>query len=264
MNAVPGIVYLVGAGPGDPELITVRGLRLLQTADVVVYDRLVARELLAEVKEGAELIDVGKAPGAHRYAQGWINALLIDRAVHGKTVVRLKGGDPYVFGRGHEELTACRHAGVECLDVPGISSAIAAPAAAGIPVTHRGVARSVAIVTGQVASGERAPGLDFAALAAMDTVVILMGRSNLRSLTESLMVAGRDPETPAACIEQGTTGRQRVASSTLRNIAEVADREGLRSPMVTVVGQVAANAIDRGTEETWLEAVNRAAVSRAG
>lgn len=237
-----GTVYLIGAGPGDPDLITVRGLRWLQRADVVLYDRLAGEALLAEARPDAELIDVGKAPGRHRYAQEWINALLIDRAKGGRLVVRLKGGDPFVFGRGFEELTACRDAGVPCIVVPGITSAIAAPSAAGIPVTVRGSARSVAIVTGHVADDMPAADLDFAALAAMDTVVVLMGRRNLNTLSASLIAAGRDRNTPAACIERATTPDQRVVRATLGTIADAADRAGLASPLVTVIGDVAAHA----------------------
>lgn len=242
MSAVPGCVYLVGAGPGDPGLITVRGLELLHVADVVVHDRLVARELLGEVRAGAEIIDAGKTPGEHRYAQGWINALLVDRAKAGHQVVRLKGGDPFVFGRGFEEFEACHRAGVECVVIPGVSSAIAGPAAVGIPVTQRGKVRTLAVITGQVAPDAPGPELDYGALAAMDTVVILMGRSNLSDLTASLIDAGRDPATPAACIEQATTPQQRVIRATLATISEAADRALLRAPTVTVIGSVAAHA----------------------
>jgi len=244
MKKLPGMVYLVGAGPGDPGLITVRGLDLLRSADVVVHDRLVALELLDEARAGAEIIDVGKAPGEHRFAQRWINALIVDRARRGRTVVRLKGGDPFVFGRGYEEMVACRSARIECVVIPGVSSALAAPAAAGIPVTNRGVVRTVAIVTGQVAGDGSGPPVDYAALAAMDTIVILMGRANLRALTEALIDAGRNPATPAACIEQATTPQQRVTSATLATLADAADADDLSAPIVTVIGQVAACASD--------------------
>jgi len=240
-----GVVYLVGAGPGDPGLMTVRGRDLLRSADVVVFDRLIGRELLAESRDGAELVDVGKMPGRHRVPQEQINEIIVDRARRGLTVVRLKGGDPFVFGRGFEEWTACREAGVECIVVPGVSSALAAPAAAGIPVTSRGVAASVAIATAENAAENR-PAFDATALARIDTVVILMGRARLEQVTRSLIAAGRDPSTPAACIERATTPRQRVTVATLATIAVAVERDGLCAPIVTVVGEVAAYAADRG------------------
>lgn len=251
MRIKPGTVYLVGAGPGDPELITVKGLNLLRQADVILYDRLVASELLDSANNTAELIDVGKAPGKHRYAQGWINAILINRAKAGKSVVRLKGGDPFVFGRGFEEMIACREAGLTCHVIPGISSAIAGPASAGIPVTRRGLVRSCVIVTGQVAPDQPAPDLDFDALSKMDTVVILMGRSNLLALTEGLMSAGRFADTPAAAIENATTSQQRVVSATLGTLVSAVEKEGLQSPMVTVIGPVAAYATDELILSPW-------------
>lgn len=251
MSTAPGTVFLVGAGPGDPGLITVRGLRLLQQADVVLYDRLIPKELLAETKPGAELVDVGKAPGQHRFAQPWINALLVSGAREGQSVVRLKGGDPFVFGRGYEELLACRDAGVNCLVIPGVSSAIAGPAAAGIPITQRGVVQTVAIVTAQVAKDGSHPPLDYAALAAMDTVVVLMGRAKLSELTRGLMAAGKSPACPAACVQNATTDEQRVVRSTLGQLAEAVDRAGLKSPVVTVVGEVAACAATSEQHALW-------------
>ena len=167
MRMSPGNVYLVGAGPGDPELITVRGLKCVRCADVILFDRLVSRELLSESGKNTELIDVGKAPGKHRYAQEWINALLIDRARAGLIVVRLKGGDPFVFGRGFEEVLACRKAQVDAYVIPGVSSFSAAPAAAGIPLTHRGLVRSFAVVTARVARDASPSALDYDALARM-------------------------------------------------------------------------------------------------
>ena len=243
-----GKVYLVGAGPGDPALITVRGRDSLRIADVVVHDRLIGRELLAEASREAELIDVGKVPGRHRIPQEKINEILVDRARRGLTVVRLKGGDPFVFGRGFEEWTACREADVDCVVVPGVSSALAAPAAAGIPVTCRGTAGSVAIVTAETAA-DVGPAFDATALADIDTVVILMGRAKLAEVTHSLMQAGRNPSTPAACIERATTPRQRVTVATLASIAEAAERDGLSAPIVTVVGEVAAFAADAAARE---------------
>ena len=259
MNAVPGTVYLVGAGPGDAGLITVRGLELLKSADVVVHDRLVSFELLGEAGPDAEVINVGKKRGRHGYSQQRINTILVGRAGQGLGVVRLKGGDPFVFGRGHEEVIACRDAGVPCVVVPGVSSALAAPAAAGIPVTHRGASRSVAIVTGQVA-GDAASALDYSALAGMDTVVLLMGRAVLAELVDRMVAAGRSPQTPAACIENATTSQQRVTVSTLEGIAAAADRDGLGTPLVVVIGEVAACAGQSG--EAALQA-SVAAVARA-
>ena len=235
----PGSVHLVGGGPGDPGLITSRGLELLRSADVVVHDRLIGPELLREARADAELIDAGKGPGHAPFTQGEINALLVARARLGRTVVRLKGGDPFVFGRGSEEAAACRTAGIPVYVVPGVSSAIAAPAAAGIPVTARGLARSFAVVTAHTAGpGDELP--DLRGLAAVDTLVVLMGRASLGALAEQLMAAGRDPDTPAACIQSATTPDQRVTRATLATIAEAADRDGLQSPVVTVIGLVAA------------------------
>ena len=234
----PGTVHLVGGGPGDPGLITSRGLDLLRAADVVVHDRLIGAELLREARADAELIDAGKGPGHAPYSQREINQLLVSRAALGRTVVRLKGGDPFVFGRGSEEAAACREAGVPVFVVPGVSSAIAGPAAAGIPVTARGLARSFAVVTAHTADGGGAP--DLRGLAAVDTLVILMGRNGLRAVAEQLVAEGRDPATPAACIQSATTPAQRITRATLGTIADAADRDGLENPVVTVIGAVAA------------------------
>ena len=235
----PGPVHLVGGGPGDPGLITSRGLELLRAADVVVHDRLIGPELLREARVDAELIDVGKGPGHAPYSQREINALLVGRARLGRTVVRLKGGDPFVFGRGSEEAAACREAGIPVYIVPGVTSAIAAPAAAGIPVTARGLARSFAVVTAHTAGADgETP--DLRALAGVDTLVILMGRAGLSAIAEQLVAAGRDPATPAACIQSATTPEQRITRATLATIAEAADRDGLQNPVVTVIGAVAA------------------------
>ena len=230
-SSVAGTVDLVGGGPGDPGLITVRGLQLLRRADVVIHDRLIGAELLGEVRREALLIDVGKGPGHAPYSQAEINDLLVEHARTGKSVVRLKGGDPFVFGRGSEEMEACRLAGVRVRVVPGVTSAIAAPAAAGIPLTARGVAHSFTVITGQTADGNTLPG---------HTLVILMGRSNLAALATELIVRGREPSTLAACIQSATTPNQRGTRATLGTIAEAADRDGLVSPVVTVIGDVAA------------------------
>lgn len=239
MSRSRGAVYLVGAGPGDPGLITVRGLELLRRADVVIHDRLIPRELLGEVQPGAVIIDAGKAPGDHKLTQDQINALLVEHASAGQTVVRLKGGDPFVFGRGYEELLACHTAGIECEIVPGVSSAVAAPAAAGVPLTHRGLGRNFAVVTARTGESPNADDLDYAALARMDTVVVLMGRAALRGVAAELMDAGMGGTMPVACIQEGTTTRQRVVTGTLQDIAERADEAELSAPMVMLVGQVA-------------------------
>jgi uroporphyrin-III C-methyltransferase len=228
-----GTVHLVGAGPGDPGLITARGLELLRRADVVVHDRLIGPELLAEARANTLLIDVGKGPGHAPYSQAEINRLLVEHAAQGHTVIRLKGGDPFVFGRGSEEAVACTEAGIEVNVVPGVSSAIAAPAAAGIPVTARGLARSFAVLTGHTVEDT-----EISAPSA-DTIVVLMGRANLASLATQLIASGRDPSTPAACIQSATTPEQRVTRATLATIADAVERDGLEAPVVTVIGAVA-------------------------
>ncbi len=250
MIGKPGTVYLVGAGPGDPELITVRGRALLRRADVVVHDRLIGDELLHGIGTGVQIIDVGKLPGAHRFSQQEINELIVGHALAGRSVVRLKGGDPFVFGRGWEEMAACREAGVACVVVPGVTSAIAAPAAAGIPVTLRDKARSFAVVTARTDTDDQAAGLDYDALARMDTVVILMGRLALPQVARSLIAVGRSPDTPAACIERGTTSSQRQLIATLGTLAACVDREGIRAPVVTCVGDVAACGLVRAKRDS--------------
>lgn len=248
MNKI-GTVYLVGAGPGDPKLITVRGMELLQSADVVVYDRLAHPALLNAISRGAERVYVGKASANHSMKQPDINALLVDRAKKGLRVVRLKGGDPFVFGRGGEEAEVCREAGVPFEIVPGVTSAIAAPAYAGIPVTHRDAASSFAIITGHERddareSGTRAAGVaeqrrDWAKLAhAADTLLFLMGVEALPEIAARLQEQGRSSETPVALVQWGTWSRQRVVSGTLANIVERVREAGLKPPAVCVVGEV--------------------------
>lgn len=238
MNSELGSVHLVGAGPGDPGLITVRGLRLLQRADVVVHDRLVAPALLDEARAGAQVIDVGKIPGRRCHSQSEINTLLISHARRGAMVVRLKGGDPFVFGRGWEELRACRDAAIDCTVIPGVSSAIAVPAAAGIPVSLRRVSRSIAVVTAQNGDGTGAASLNYEALLGMDTVVVLMGHANLDEVARRFMAAGADPDMPAACIERGTMPKQRVLVGTMACIAGAVERARLQPPMTIVFGNV--------------------------
>ncbi len=234
-----GMVFLVGVGPGDPDLITLRGHKLLCEADVVLYDRLVAREIISQAAPHAEIIDVGKKPGASQGQQADIHALLIERAKAGQRVVRLQGGDPFVFGRGFEELAACYEAGVPCVIVPGISSALAGPSAALIPITHRGLARTVGIITGRSAT-TGASEIDFRSLATLDTVVIMMGRANLPALAQGLIAEGRCANTPAACIEWATTPRQRVIRATLATLPDEAERQKISSPVITVIGKVVA------------------------
>ena len=239
MSAAAGRVWLIGAGPGDPRLITVRGLEALRSADVVIADRLVSSELLAEVRGGSEIIDAGKAPGRHRMTQDEINAELVRLALAGKRVARLKGGDPFIYGRGWEELEACRAAGVACEVIPGITSALAGPTAAGVPVTVRGEARTLGVLTPSTgASGDLDP-REIRALARLDTLSVLMGRGPLRAFAASLIEAGKPGETPAAVVQDATLASQRVAVGTLSTIADEADRLGLRAPVIVVVGPVA-------------------------
>jgi uroporphyrin-III C-methyltransferase len=235
VHPTAGKVYIVGAGPGDPGLLTVRGLAYLRQAQVVVHDRLVHPALLDEVSPTATCIDVGKAPGRHPYPQSAINALLIRKASEGHMVVRLKGGDPFVFGRGGEECQALAAAGVPFEVVPGVSSAIAVPAYAGIPVTHRAYTRAFTVITGHTCDADDTA-LDWQSLARTGTLVILMGLSRLATIAERLIAHGRAPDTPVAVIQWGTTTDQTVVAGPLATIAEKA-RE-LQSPATIVVGEV--------------------------
>jgi uroporphyrin-III C-methyltransferase len=234
-----GKVYLVGAGPGDADLITVKGLRLIRRADVVVYDRLIPTELLDETRPGAELIDVGKTPYRASIAQSDINRILVEKAGAGLNVVRLKGGDPFVFGRGGEEALACIAAGLPFEVVPGISSAIAAPAYAGVPVTHRHVSTSFTVFTGHEDPTKTDTQTDYAALARVGTLVLLMGVKHLPDITGKLMAHGLSPDTPAVAIEWAATPRQRVVEATAGTIAEQVALAGLATPVTTVIGAVA-------------------------
>jgi uroporphyrin-III C-methyltransferase len=235
-----GRVYLVGAGPGDPELITLKGLRCLRAADVVVYDRLISPYLLDEAPSQAERVYVGKELGCHSMQQEGINALLIKCARQGQLVVRLKGGDPFVFGRGGEEALALAHAGIPFEVVPGVSSAIAVPAYAGIPVTHRDHASSVTIVTGHEQHTHASSSFDLKTLANVKgTLVIMMGVEALSHITQRLLDGGLSPDTAAAVIQQGTLPQQRVIAGTLANIAERSKIANIKSPAVTVIGAVA-------------------------
>ncbi|ABP55976.1 uroporphyrinogen-III C-methyltransferase [Salinispora tropica] len=234
-----GHVALVGAGPGDPELITVKGRRLLTEAEVVVADRLVPGLLLDELRPEVELVDAAKIPYGPARAQEEINQILVDRALAGRSVVRLKGGDPYVFGRGGEELLACAGAGVPVTVVPGVTSAIAAAAGAGVPVTHRAVAHEFTVVSGHVSPDSSASMVRWEHLAGLrGTLVILMGLKNLAAISATLVTYGRPAQTPAVVVQEGTTGAQRTIRSTLGVVAADVTAAGLRPPAIVVVGDV--------------------------
>ncbi|NOY97818.1 MAG: uroporphyrinogen-III C-methyltransferase [Chloroflexi bacterium] len=241
-NSTLPLVALVGAGPGDPGLITVKGLARLQEADVVIYDALVSPELLEHTRQGAELIYAGKHPGKRHISQEAIHAALITHAKSGRRVVRLKGGDPFVFGRGGEEAEVLRAAGIPFEVIPGVSSAFAVPACVGIPLTHRECAANFAVVTGHRKRGAQGASQDWEALARMDTVVVLMGMHNLPQITAELISAGRAPSTPAAVIQWGTTPRQKVVTGTLADIAGRASELG--SPATIVIGEVVSRKRD--------------------
>ena len=246
-----GKVYLIGAGPGDPGLITVKGLGLLQRADVVVHDRLVDGRLLEQAAPGAEMVYVGKAPGRRAMEQEGINDLLVDRASRGKLVARLKGGDPFVFGRGGEEALALARAGVSFEVVPGVTSAVAAPAYAGIPVTHRGLASSFTVVSGSEDPSKDESSVDWARLAKTGgTLVVLMGWTSLEPITEALAQGGMDRDTPAALVQWGTEPHQRSVTGALGNILDRARDAGLAPPVAMVFGPV----VDLRRDIRWFEA----------
>jgi uroporphyrin-III C-methyltransferase len=248
--AARGRVYLVGAGPGDADLLTVKGLRCLRAAQVVVYDRLVNAALLEEAPVEARRIFVGKQSGHPSVRQEEIDALLVEQARLGRIVVRLKGGDPCVFGRGGEEAQALAEAGIAFEIVPGVTSAIAVPAYAGIPVTHRGQASTLTIVTGHETPGSAASPVNWEALAHLEgTLVILMGIGSLAAISQRLLAAGLAPATPAAVIEQGTIARQRVVTGPLAEIAGRVMTAGLRTPAVIVIGRV----VDLSGQLSWFE-----------
>lgn len=250
MTARAGVVYLVGAGPGDPGLMTARSLDLIATADSVFYDRLIPPGALAGAREEAELIYVGKQPGVPSVPQEEIGERLIEAARAGRSVVRLKGGDPFVFGRGGEEGETLREARVEFEVVPGVTAGVAATAYAGIPVTHRDDASAVAFLTGHEDPAKGESALDWDALAAFPgTLVFYMGVKRLAENAAALIAAGRDPGEPAAAIERGTWAGQRTVAATLGTIAETVEREGIAAPALIVVGAVAA----RREELGWLE-----------
>lgn len=235
---IPGRVAIVGAGPGDPELITVKAMRRIQEADVILYDRLVNKELLNYGKEEVIQVYCGKSPGQHSMSQEKINELLIQYAGEGRNVVRLKGGDPFIFGRGGEEALAVVEAGISCEVIPGITSAIGVAASTGIPLTHRGIAASFAFVTGSLCPENVTP-IAWDRLAhSVDTLVIYMGVSQLSQIREQLLVHGKDAQTPIALIENGTTASQRTVTGTLENIDKLAAAMKINNPALIIVGEV--------------------------
>ena len=235
----PGVA-LVGGGPGDPELITVRGRRLLARADVVVTDRLGPRDLLDTLAPHVEVIDASKIPYGRAMNQARINELLIEHARAGKFVVRLKGGDPYVFGRGFEEALACAEAGVPVTVVPGVTSAFAVPAVADVPVSHRGVAHEIVVVSGHVAPGDPRSLVDWSAIARLrGTIVLLMAVERIEAFADALVAGGRPGDTPVAVVQDGTMRIQRSLRATLATVAEAVRREAISPPAVVVVGPVA-------------------------
>jgi uroporphyrinogen III methyltransferase/synthase len=238
-KTMTGKVYLVGAGPGDPGLITVKGLECIQKADVIIYDYLAASTLLKYARKNAELIYVGKKGGSHTLAQERINDLIVEKAQAGAMVTRLKGGDPFIFGRGGEEAEVLFNNSVPFEIVPGVTSAIAAPAYAGIPLTHRKYTATVAFVTGHEDPGKAESAIDWASIArGMGTVVFLMGVKNLPHITEQLRVHGKPPDTPVALVRWGTTSRQTTVSGTLDTIVEKVKKVGLKAPAIIIVGDV--------------------------
>ena len=238
-GGLAGTVTLIGGGPGESGLITVLGRRLLAEADVVVVDKLAPRGLLAELDPDVEVIDAGKAPHAHNLTQAQINDLIVSRARAGQRVVRLKGGDPFVFGRGGEEALACARAGVPVRVIPGVTSAVAVPAFAGIPVTHRGITQDFAVVSAHLDPSQPGATVDWESMATgPGTLVLLMGVGHLTEICAELIKRGRDAATPVAVICDGTLPTQQVLTSTLGEVAGAADRAGLRPPAVVVIGEV--------------------------
>jgi uroporphyrin-III C-methyltransferase / precorrin-2 dehydrogenase / sirohydrochlorin ferrochelatase len=239
-DVVPGGVALVGGGPGDPELITVRGRRLLAQADVVVADRLAPPELLAELPPHVEVIDAAKIPYGRAMAQDAINAVMIERARAGNFVVRLKGGDPFVFARGYEEVLACADAGIPVAVVPGVTSAIAVPALAGVPVTHRATNHEFVVVSGHLAPDHPESLVNWNALAAMSgTIVLLMAVERIELFVAALLKGGRPADTPVLVVQHGTTAAQHTLRSTLADTPEKVRAEGIRPPAIIVIGAVA-------------------------
>ena len=234
-----GKVYLVGSGPGDPELLTIKAKRLIESAEVILYDQLPGEEILNMLPRSAEKIDVGKYAGSHKLSQWQINVLLVKRAKEGKVVIRLKGGDPYLFGRGGEEAQVLVREGIEVEVVPGITSAIAVPAYAGIPITHRDFASMVTFITGHEDPTKEETALDWEVLAKFEgTLVILMGVSMLERNVKELLKYGKSIDTPVAVIERGTRPDQRVTIGTLADIVTLCKRRKVKAPAITVIGDV--------------------------
>ncbi len=240
-DPVRGSVALIGGGPGDPELITVRGRRLLAQADVVVADRLAPPELLAELAPHVEVIDAAKIPYGRAMAQDAINEVMIDRARSGRFVVRLKGGDPFVFARGYEEVLACAEAGIPVSVVPGVTSAIAVPALAGVPVTHRAINHEFVVVSGHLAPGHPESLVNWNALAELSgTIVLLMAVERIELFVDALLKGGRPADTPVLVVQHGTTSAQQTLHATLIDTPEKIRAEGIRPPAIVVIGAVAA------------------------
>jgi uroporphyrin-III C-methyltransferase/precorrin-2 dehydrogenase/sirohydrochlorin ferrochelatase/uroporphyrin-III C-methyltransferase len=247
-----GKIYLVGAGPGDPELLTVKALRLIQTADTVVYDRLVSDEILQLIPESVARVYVGKASGRHTLSQAEINALLVELARKGRRVVRLKGGDPFIFGRGGEEALVLARHGIAFEVVPGITAAQACAAYAGIPLTHRGLAHSVQFLTGQRMENATL-NMDRASLGDPNqTLVIYMGLGHVGEIVHGLIAAGRAQSTPAAIVERGSTARQRSITTTLADLPTAVRRNGIEAPALLIVGAVVALAAELDWFMPWL------------
>lgn len=262
-RAILGKVYLVGAGPGDPDLLTLKGKRCLERAEVVLYDRLVNKAILAYAAPRAELIYSGKAAGNHCMPQHQIGGLMISRASEGKIVVRLKGGDPFIFGRGGEEVEALRRAQIPLEIVPGVSSAIAVPAYAGIPVTHRDYSSSIAIVTGHKSCNGKSEVKWHELARAVDTLVILMGLGNLRENMDRLMQGGCSPDRPVAIVRWGTRASQRTLVGTVGTIADITEQTSFKPPAVIVVGEVARFAKGLSSSEPVVALARRARATMA-
>lgn len=243
-----GKVYIIGVGPGDYKLITLKAIECIKKSDVIVYDRLISSKILDYAKEGAELIYVGKKPDCHAVPQEGINSILVEKALEGKTVARVKGGDPFVFGRGGEEAESLYEKGIDFEIIPGITSAIAVPEYAGIPVTHRDYASSLHIITGHERPDKDSSSINYEALSKLEgTLVFLMGVRNIENICKNLIKYKKDKLTPAAVIERGTTADQRVLKGTLGDIAEKVKAEGVRSPAVTIIGDV----VDLQSKLSW-------------
>ena len=233
-----GKVFLTGAGPGDFELMTIKALRLIKEADVIIYDRLANPEILKEAKDGIECIYVGKADGRHSVPQDEINEIIYQSALKYKTVVRLKGGDPFVFGRGGEEAIYLKERGIKFEIIPGITSAVSVPAYAGIPVTQRGIAVSFRVVTGHEAPNKEVSQIPWDNFKTNDTIVFLMGLHNLSKISTKLMEVGREKNTPCAVISKGTTIEQKTVVGTLKNILQKVQESKIKTPALIIVGEV--------------------------